>query len=133
MQNWLETIEESNDLQNKVVYHIISKALMLATKDQLSDYISDIPIKSTELASHMGYHPQAAQRLFNLLETLNLLEIVDEEFIIATELTPCIHQIYSEHFFGSFAALQLLIISKVLLKAMLNVGRRLMARLFMNT
>lgn len=104
MQNQLELNNDPNELQNQVIHHIISKALMLAAKMGLSNYLSDVPVKMTTLAASLGYHPKAAERLFKLLETLNLLKITDEGLVVATSLTPHLHQICSEHYFGSFKA-----------------------------
>lgn len=100
----IELSKEANQLQNQVVYHVISKAIILAAEMRLDNHLSDIPIKIDELARRLGYHPQSAHRLFRLLETLNLLEITAEDLITATYLTPYIKQVYSEHYFGSFAA-----------------------------
>ena len=92
----VEVNKEVNKLQNEIVFHVISKAIILATKGKLSDHLAHGPIKSDELAERLGYHPQAAKRLFRLLESLDLLKITDE-LITSTELTSCIDQIHSEH------------------------------------
>ncbi|MHA7840725.1 MAG: methyltransferase [Gammaproteobacteria bacterium] len=108
MMNDVETlIKKANELQNQVVYHVISKAIMLSAKIDLMRYLCDSDeagISSEELAKRIGFHPQPANRFFRLLETLKLVEITEKNCIKPTELTAHIKSIYSEHYFGSFLA-----------------------------
>lgn len=100
----IEITKEANELQNQIVYHIISKAIILACETNLAKYLLEGPVKIDILAHKLGYHPETALRFFRLLESLHLLAISDEKIITSTYLTSCISQVNSEHYFGSFAA-----------------------------
>lgn len=100
----IEITKEANKLQNQIVYHIISRAIILACETNLAKYLLEGPVKIDILAHKLGYHPETALRFFRLLESLHLLAISDEKIITSTYLTSCISQVNSEHYFGSFAA-----------------------------
>lgn len=99
MQNDTEAL---NRLYLLSLSHIISKAVTLAAKIRLDQYLSIEPVDITVIAKQFNFDPQAMYRFLRLLDIYEIVKLSDNKQVTAGKLLPYLDRILSPHILDSY-------------------------------